>query len=136
MKSENVIEVRNVSLKYRIYHDKSYTLRDRVLRFGKNRYYDHWVLKDISFTVKRGESIGLIGVNGCGKSTTLKVLSKILYPDEGKVEIKGRISSLLELGAGFHPDLTGRENIYINASVFGLSKKDITERIDDIIAFS
>ena len=81
----------------------------------RRKYEDRHVLKGISFDVKKGEAIGLIGHNGCGKSTTLKLLTKIIYPDTGSVEIKGRVSSLIELGAGFHPDLSGRENIYINA---------------------
>ena len=93
-------------------------------------------MDDISFTVNKGEAIGLIGHNGCGKSTTLKMLSKILYPDKGSIRVNGRVSSLIELGAGFHPDMSGRENIYINASIFGLTKKEIDRRLDDIIAFS
>ena len=94
------------------------------------------VLNGISFTVKKGEAIGLIGHNGCGKSTTLKLLTKIMYPDGGTIEMQGRVSSLIELGAGFHPDMSGRENININASIFGLSKKEIERRLDDIISFS
>lgn len=94
------------------------------------------VLNGISFNVKRGEAIGLVGKNGCGKSTTLKMLTKIIYPDSGTIEMRGRVSSLIELGAGFHPDMSGRENIYTNASIFGLTKKEIDARLDDIIAFS
>ena len=93
-------------------------------------------MRGISFDVKKGEAIGLIGHNGCGKSTTLKLLTRIIYPDSGTIEIKGRVSSLIELGAGFHPDMSGRENIYINASIFGLSKKEIDSRVDEIIRFS
>ena len=94
------------------------------------------VLKGISFNVKKGEAIGLVGKNGCGKSTTLKMLTKIMYPNSGTIEMCGRVSSLIELGAGFHPDMSGRENIYTNASIFGLDKKEIDRRLDDIIAFS
>ena len=94
------------------------------------------MLNGVSFQVKQGEAIGLIGENGCGKSTTLKMLTKILYPDEGTIEMKGRVSSLIELGAGFHPDMSGRENIYTNASIFGLSRKEIDQRLEEIIAFS
>ena len=94
------------------------------------------VLKGISFEVKRGESIGLIGNNGCGKSTTLKLLSKIIYPNSGSIQIAGRVSSLIELGAGFHPDMSGRENIFINAAIFGLSRKETEKRLDSIIEFS
>ena len=131
-----VISVRNVKKMFRVYRDRGNTLKDRVLFAGRRKYEEHWVLNGVSFEVKRGEAIGLIGQNGCGKSTTLKMLTKILYPDEGTIEMRGRVSSLIELGAGFHPDLSGRENIYTNASIFGLSRKEIDERLEDIIAFS
>ena len=131
-----VISVRNVKKMFRVYRDRGNTLKDRILFAGRRKYEEHWVLNGVSFEVKRGEAIGLIGQNGCGKSTTLKMLTKILYPDEGTIEMKGRVSSLIELGAGFHPDLSGRENIYTNASIFGLSRKEIDARLEDIIAFS
>ena len=134
--SEIVINVRDVKKKFRVYRDRGNTLRDRFLTTGRGKYQEHWVLKGISFQVNRGEAIGLIGENGCGKSTTLKMLTKILYPDEGSIEMKGRVSSLIELGAGFHPDLSGRENIYTNASIFGLGRKEIDRRLEEIIAFS
>ena len=136
MRSENAIEVRDITKSFKVFVDRGGTFKERVL-FSKRRKYDYRkVLKGISFDVKKGEAIGLIGHNGCGKSTTLKLLTKIIYPDSGSIEIKGRVSSLIELGAGFHPDLSGRENIYINASIFGLSKKEIDSRLEDIIAFS
>lgn len=131
-----VIKVDNVKKHFKVYPDKGKTLKDKVLFRKRNRYELREVLKGISFEVKRGEAIGLIGKNGCGKSTTLKMLTKILRPNEGTIEIKGRVSSLIELGAGFHPDLTGRENIYINASIFGIKAKEVDERLDDIIRFS
>ena len=131
-----VISVRNVKKMFRVYRDRGNTLKDRILFAGRRKYEEHWVLNGVSFDVKRGEAIGLIGQNGCGKSTTLKMLTKILYPDEGTIEMKGRVSSLIELGAGFHPDLSGRENIYTNASIFGLNRKEIDARLEDIIAFS
>ena len=131
-----VISVRNVKKMFRVYRDRGNTLKDRILFAGRRKYEEHWVLNGVSFEVKRGEAIGLIGQNGCGKSTTLKMLTKILYPDEGTIEMKGRVSSLIELGAGFQPDLSGRENIYTNASIFGLSRKEIDARLEDIIAFS
>ena len=134
--SEVVIDVRNVKKMFRVYRDRGNTLKDRILFAGRRKYEEHWVLNGVSFEVKRGEAIGLIGQNGCGKSTTLKMLTKILYPDVGTIEMKGRVSSLIELGAGFHPDMSGRENIYTNASIFGLSRKEIDERLEDIIAFS
>ena len=133
---EVVISVRNVKKMFRVYRDRGNTLKDRILFAGRRKYEEHWVLNGVSFEVKRGEAIGLIGQNGCGKSTTLKMLTKILYPDEGSIEMKGRVSSLIELGAGFHPDLSGRENIYTNASIFGLSRKEIDARLEAIIAFS
>lgn len=136
MKNENSIELVNVKKKFKIYADKGNSMKDKMLFWKRNQYEDHWVLDDISFAIKKGEAVGLIGRNGCGKSTTLKLINKIMYPTDGKVKVNGRVSSLLELGAGFHPDMTGRENIYTNASIFGMTKKEIEEKIDDIIAFS
>lgn len=136
MKSGNAIEVRGISKSFRVYQDKGYTLKEKLL-FKKRRAYEvRTVLDGISFEVKKGEAIGLIGHNGCGKSTTLKLLTRIMYPDSGSIEMGGRVSSLIELGAGFHPDLSGRDNIYINASIFGLTRKEIANRVEDIIAFS
>ena len=111
-------------------------MKERVLFQKRREYEEHWVLKGITFQVRRGEAIGLIGENGCGKSTTLKMLTKILYPDGGTITMKGRVSSLIELGAGFHPDMSGRENIYTNASIFGLQRNEIDRRLQDIIDFS
>lgn len=132
----NAIEVSNVTKKFKLYYDKGHELKEKIIFWKRNRYENRTVLDNISFSVKKGEAIGLVGKNGCGKSTTLKMLSKIIYPESGSIEICGRVSSLIELGAGFHPDMTGRENIYINASIFGLTKKEIDKRVDDIIAFS
>lgn len=136
MEKDVAIEVKNVSKSFKVYLDKSNTLKDRVISKNRNKYVKREILKDVSFTIKKGEAVGLIGHNGCGKSTTLKLLTKIIYPDSGTIELAGRVSSLLELGAGFHPDMSGRENIYINASIFGLTKQEIEKRIDDIITFS
>lgn len=133
---EYAIEVKNIKKSFKVYLDKSNSLKERALFWKRNKYEERKVIKDISFKVKKGEAVGLIGHNGCGKSTTLKLLSRIMYPDSGEIIIRGRVSSLIELGAGFHPDMSGRENIYINASIFGLTKKEIEERINDIIAFS
>ncbi len=131
-----VIDVQNITKKFRIYLDKGSQLKERLLFRKRNRYEEREVLKGISFQVRRGEAIGLIGHNGCGKSTTLKLLTKIMYPDSGSITMHGRVSSLIELGAGFHPDMSGRENIYTNASIFGLTKKEIDRRLQDIIDFS
>ena len=135
-KNEIVIDVKNITKKFRIYMDKGSQLKERLIFRKRNRYEEREVLKGISFQVKKGEAVGLIGHNGCGKSTTLKLLTKIMYPDSGEIIMKGRISSLIELGAGFHPDMSGRENIYTNASIFGLTKKEIDARLNEIIAFS
>lgn len=136
MKQENAIEVRNVTKSYKVFYDKGSQLKEKMLFKSRNRYENRLVLDDISFEVKKGEAIGLIGHNGCGKSTTLKLLTKIIYPDSGTISMRGRVSSLIELGAGFHADMSGRENIYTNAAIFGLSRKEINARIDDIIKFS
>ncbi len=130
------IRVSDVHKKYKVYHDKGSSLKEKILFRNRNYHEDRWVLNGISLDVKKGESVGLIGHNGCGKSTLLKLLTKIIYPDSGLIEMKGRVSSLIELGAGFHPDMSGRENIYTNASIFGLTKKEINKRIDKIIRFS
>lgn len=133
---EYAIEVRNVKKKFKIYFDKGKMLKEKILFANRNRFEEKWVLNGISFNVRKGEAVGLIGHNGCGKSTTLKLLTKIMYPEAGEIIMHGRVSSLIELGAGFHPDMSGRENIYINASIFGLNKAEIDRRIQDIIDFS
>ena len=133
---EYAIEVDHISKSFKIFYDKGHTIKDQVVSSKRRRYEKREVLKDISFKLKHGEAVGLIGHNGCGKSTTLKLLTRIMYPDSGTITMRGRVSSLIELGAGFHPDMSGRENIYINASIFGLNKKEIDRRLDDIIAFS
>lgn len=136
MLQENIIEVKNITKRFRVYKDKGNSLKERVLFHERSQYESRTVLNNISFSIKKGEAVGLIGQNGCGKSTTLKLLTKIMYPDTGTIEIKGRVSSLLELGAGFHPDMSGRDNIYINASIFGLTRKEIDEKLERIIEFS
>ncbi|MCR4925242.1 MAG: ABC transporter ATP-binding protein [Clostridiales bacterium] len=133
---EEVISVSHVTKKFKVYFDKAPNLKDKILFWKRNRHETRTVLDDISFSIKKGEAIGLIGSNGCGKSTTLKLLTKIIYPTEGTISVKGRVSALIELGAGFHPDMSGRENIYINAAIFGLARKEIDAKLDGIIAFS
>ena len=132
----NMIEVRHVSKYFRVFYDKGSTLKEKALFRERNRWEQNLVLDDITFQVRQGESVGLIGQNGCGKSTMLKLINRILYPDGGKITTSGKISSLIELGAGFHPDLSGRENIFTNASIFGLNHAEIERRLDDIISFS
>ena len=136
MNEENMIEVRDLKKGFKIYPDKGSTIKEKLLFVNRRKYERREVLRGISFSVTRGEAVGLIGHNGCGKSTTLKLLSRIMYPDSGQIVMRGRVSSLIELGAGFHPDMSGRENIYINASIFGLTKKEIDRRLEDIIEFS
>ena len=132
----SVISVKDVEKKFKVYYDKGQTFKERLLFRNRNHYEERPVLKGISFQVEKGQAIGIIGENGSGKSTLLKLMTRIMYPDKGSIEIKGRVSSLIELGAGFHPDMSGRENIYTNASIFGLTKKEIDLRLNDIIAFS
>lgn len=136
MDNGNAIEVRNVKKSFKVYYDKGFELKERVLFKKRNRYEKREVLKGVSFDIKKGEAVGLIGKNGCGKSTTLKMLNRIMYPDSGTIKVNGRVSSLIELGAGFHPDMSGRENIYTNASIFGLNRKEIDKRLEQIITFS
>jgi lipopolysaccharide transport system ATP-binding protein len=142
-----IIEVKNLSKQYQIGVDKTYkTLSESVmtglrhpirtlqdLRAPKETF---WALRDINFEVERGEVLGIIGRNGAGKSTLLKVLSRITYPTEGEIVMRGRVGSLLEVGTGFHPELTGRENIYFNGAILGMKKREIEEKFDEIVKFS
>ncbi len=130
------IKIENVTKKFKIYSDKPNTLKERIVFFKKNNVEHRTVLEDINLTIKKGETVALIGVNGSGKSTLLKLMTKIIYPTTGKITTVGKLTSLLELGAGFHDDFTGRENIYFNAAIFGLTKEEIDAKVDDIIAFS
>ena len=136
MKEGNAIEVRNVEKEFRVHLESSNQLKDAVIFGNRNKVQIRNVLRGVSFEIPKGQAVALIGKNGCGKSTSLKLLTKILKPNKGEVELKGRVSSLIELGAGFHPDMTGRENIYINASIFGIKHKEVDKRIDSIIRFS
>lgn len=136
MKNEVVIKVDSMTKSFRLFYDKPTTLKERLVFWNHKKAEHRVVLNNINLEINKGETIALIGVNGSGKSTLLKLMTKIIYPTSGSVETKGKLTSLLELGAGFHPDFTGRENIYFNASIFGLTKKEIDSRIDDIIEFS
>lgn len=134
---EITISVENVKKSFKIYKDKGFTLKERILFFkSRNAYVKNNILKGISFDIEKGDILGIIGKNGSGKSTLLKLITKIIYPDSGSIKINGKVSSLIELGAGFHPDMSGRENIYINASIYGLTKKEIDSKLDTIIKFS
>ena len=126
----------NLSKDFKLYYDKANTLKEKLLFWKRKENEVLHVLKNINLTIKKGETVALIGVNGSGKSTLLKLMTKIIYPNKGEVKTYGKLTSLLELGAGFHPDFSGRENIYFNASVFGLTRKEIDSRLEEIIKFS
>ena len=136
-KENNIaIKVENVTKAFKLFYDKPSTLKERLVFWNKKKADEHVVLKDVSLDIKKGETVALIGVNGSGKSTLLKLMTKIIYPTKGKITTYGKLTSLLELGAGFHPDFTGRENIYFNAAIFGLTKQEIDARLNEIIEFS
>ncbi|MEI9479288.1 MAG: ABC transporter ATP-binding protein, partial [Deltaproteobacteria bacterium] len=149
--SDTVIQVENLGKRYRIGQRERYlALRDVITEAAKapfralarrssnnkNKENSFWALKDVSFEVKHGEVLGIIGQNGAGKSTLLKVLSQITEPTEGRATIHGRVASLLEVGTGFHPELTGRDNIFLNGAILGMSRKEIQRKFDEIVAFS
>jgi ABC-2 type transport system ATP-binding protein len=131
-----VIRLTDISKRFVIRKEKS--LKERIVNFGRSNLHkdDFWALRDVDFEITAGSTIGLVGANGSGKSTLLKVIGGIIQPTTGVVERRGRVAALLELGAGFHPDLTGRENVYLNASILGLSKKQTDEYFDSIVDFS
>jgi ABC-type polysaccharide/polyol phosphate transport system ATPase subunit len=131
------LQLKNVSKKYRIRRevDGNASLSRRLLSIGK-RKEDFWALKDISFDVHRAEALGIIGHNGAGKSTILKLLSRITTPTNGEIMINGRLSALIEVGSGFHPELTGRENIYLNGSILGMTRREITKKLESIVEFA
>lgn len=135
-KNKYAIIVENVSKEFKLIYDKPFTLKERLVFWNKTKIGNYQVLKNISINIKKGETVALIGINGSGKSTLLKLMTKIIYPNSGNIKIDGKLTSLLELGAGFHPDFTGRENIYFNASIFGLTASEIDKRVSDIIEFS
>ena len=134
--NEDTIIVKDVHKTFNVYMDKANTIKEKLMFFKRNRKQKREVLKGINLRIKKGETVALIGVNGSGKSTLLKLMTKIIYPNNGEIVTNGKLTSLLELGAGFHPDFSGRENIYFNASIFGLTRKEIDERLDSIIEFS
>ncbi len=136
MSEEAAIVVDHLSKRFRLFHERNQTLKSAIMRGRKTVADEFWALKDVSFEVPHGETFGVIGRNGSGKSTLLKTLARIYYPDKGSVTMTGKAASLLEVGSGFHPELSGRENIFLNGSILGLSRKQVTARFDDIVEFS
>jgi lipopolysaccharide transport system ATP-binding protein len=150
--SQPIISVENVGKRYRIHHEQREgysTLRDVIARKVKGLFLpksegknpkssdeDFWALKGVSFEVQPGEVVGIIGRNGAGKSTLLKILSRITESTEGRVTLRGRVASLLEVGTGFHPELTGRENIFLNGAILGMTRAEIRKKFDEIVAFA
>lgn len=134
--SNDAVIVDGLWKSFRLYHERNQYLKAAILRGRRARYEEFWALRDVSFSVPTGTTFGVIGSNGSGKSTLLKTLTGILTPDKGSVKVKGRISALLELGAGFHPELSGRENVFLNGAILGLTRKEIEAKFDDIVEFS
>ena len=130
------ITVEHVSKMFRLYHERNQAVKSTVMRGRRAKYEEFWALKDVSFEIEQGSTFGLIGENGSGKSTLLKCLANILQPDEGHIRVDGRVSALLELGAGFHPELSGRENVYLNGAILGLTKRQLNARFDEIVEFA
>ena len=134
--SNIAVSVNNVSKSFRLYHERNQTLKATIMRGQRSVHEDFWALKDVSFDVPVGTTFGLIGSNGSGKSTLLKCLAQIYFPNKGSITNYGRVAAMLEVGSGFHSELSGRENIFLNGSILGMSRKEVTAKLDDIIDFS
>ena len=134
--SEAAVVVDKVSKRFRIYHERNQSIKQTVLRRRRGVYEEFWALRDVSLEIAPASTYGLIGENGSGKSTLLKCMARILVPDEGTVTARGSISALLELGAGFHPELSGRENVFLNGAILGIPAKELSRKFDEIVAFS
>lgn len=132
------IEANGISKRFKIPHEKKITLFQNITGFIKRRfdYEEFWALRDVSFSINKGETFGIIGRNGSGKTTLLKILARVLYADDGAVRVNGKIASFLELGIGFQPELTARENVYIYSSILGMSKKEVDKKYDEIFDFA
>lgn len=130
------ISIENVSKTFRIYSDRNQSLKAAILRRQRASYETFWALKDVSFDIPEGKTFGLMGHNGCGKSTLLKCIARILEPNAGRISSRGRLAAMLELGSGFHPELTGRENVFLNGSILGMSKAEIERKLDSIVDFA
>jgi ABC-2 type transport system ATP-binding protein len=130
------IDIQGISKRFRLYHEKYSSLKERVLHLGHVPYDEFWALKDVSFEITSGHTVGILGRNGSGKSTMLKCIAGILQPTRGRVVVRGQLAAMLELGAGFQPELSGRDNIYLNGSLLGLSRREIARRFDAIVEFA
>ena len=136
MESKNAIEIKNLSKMYKLYDKPSDRLKESLGLTRKKRYREHYALRDINFDIHEGECVGIIGTNGSGKSTILKIITGVLAPTSGEVKVNGRISALLELGAGFNMEYSGLENVYLNGTMIGFTEEEIDARLDDILAFA
>jgi ABC-type polysaccharide/polyol phosphate transport system ATPase subunit len=134
--SGGAVRAEGVSRRFRVRPHETRTLKELVLAPGRARATDVWALRDVSFAIGAGEAVGLVGRNGSGKTTLLKLVSGILKPTSGRLDVEGRVGSLLELGAGFHPDFTGRENVFLNGAIHGLSRAQVRERLEEVVAFA
>lgn len=134
--AETVIEVNGVGKSYHMYERPSHRLWQALAGKRRSFYKDFWALRDVSFSIHRGQTVGIVGRNGSGKSTLLQMIAGTLSPTEGSIKVKGRVAALLELGSGFNPEFTGRENVYLNATIYGLSRAQIDQRLDSILAFA
>jgi ABC-type polysaccharide/polyol phosphate transport system ATPase subunit len=130
------VTVDHVSKSFRMYAERNQSIKSAIMRGRTSVHEDFWALKDVSFEVPVGSTFGLIGSNGSGKSTLLKCLAKIYYPNKGTISYNGRIAAMLEVGSGFHVEMSGRENIYLNGSILGMTKKEVTRKLDEIVDFS
>jgi lipopolysaccharide transport system ATP-binding protein len=134
--NEVAVRVDHVGKSFRMYHERNQTIKSAIMRGRRSVHEDFWALQDVTFDVPVGSTFGLIGSNGSGKSTLLKCLANIYYPNKGTITHFGKIAAMLEVGSGFHHELSGRENIFLNGSILGMSKKEITRKYDEIVAFS
>ena len=136
MSDKNVISVQHLSKMYKLYDKPSDRLKESLGLSRKKKYREHYALHDVNFNIHEGECVGIIGVNGSGKSTILKIITGVLAPTTGEVKVNGRISALLELGAGFNMEYSGLENVYLNGTMIGFSEEEIDAKLDDILAFA
>ena len=130
------IQIQNISKQFRLHHEKYTSLKERVIHFNRIPYEEFWALRDVNIEIPEGETVGLLGANGSGKSTLLKCIAGILQPSSGQIVVRGQVAAMLELGTGFHPELSGRDNVFLNASLLGMPRSEIERRFDDIVAFA